>query len=1034
MNTRTNPVQQPHASTPPAQRRTFTAWLALGLFLLSVPLALAQDILMGLTSNGGPEGRGTAFSMTTAGANFSIVKGFADWGQSPQGDLVQGTDGNFYGMTQDGGTLGAGTIFRITPDGTITILRNFDNPTDGGYPRGGLIQGTDGNFYGMTNTGGPNNYGTIFKISPSGAYTVLKSMIPGTEGGNPQENLVQGKDGSFYGMNYSGGANGVGTIFRFNPSTNVYTVLFSFNTTTSGKNPYGSLVVGSDGILYGTTNGGGNYGLGTLFKFDPNTKVYAVMRHLQGADGGYLRGSLTFGNDGYLYGLGHQGGATGGGTIFRISTGGSFLVVRNLSGLDGTFPAGSLVKDSNGNFYGMMASGGTKSAGTIFRFNPATKAYTVLRSLDLTPDGGYPAGSLIRGTDGNFYGMTSSGGSSSRFGTLFKINANVSPAAFTVMARFNGSGSLGNAPNGSLVQANDGAFYGTNSAGGTYGYGTLFKICGGVTTVIKSFNRPTDGATPKGSLIQATDGNLYGLASDGGTNGYGTIFKFNPTTNVFAVIRHLAVADGTNPVGSLTQGTDGHLYGLGQRGGSKGAGTIFRINPATNVYSVLRHLDYAADGANPEGNLVQANDGKFYGMFPSNGRIFSIMADGTFAIVHTLSYYTQGGSPSGSLIKGSATDPYLYGMATYGGSGSVGTVFKINPATKAVSVLRHLTLTTDGGYPKGNLVRGADGTLYGMTQRGGANKVGTIFKIVGSTFSVVRHLKLASDGGNPMGSLILRKPTTLVANAQAVTTTEDVAKAITLTGAGGSPLTYNIVSGPKYGKLSGTGSARTYTPFANYSGSDSFTFVVTMGCVSSAPATVTITVSGVNDAPVLAAIGSKSIAKGQALTFTALATDPDAGQTKTFSLVSPPAGATIGATTGAFSWTPTATGTFSVTVKVTDNGSPVLSDTETITVTVTATLAARIGSADDFEEAVLTNARLFPNPVVGSLTVQFDGGAQQVQSTVITDATGKAHLTDAHRVQSDNELGIDVSGLKEGLYLLRLQTPQGAHTLRFIKK
>jgi uncharacterized repeat protein (TIGR03803 family) len=149
-------------------------------------------------------------------------------------------------------------------------------------------------------------------------------------------------------------------------------------------------VKGSDGILYGTTNGGGTYGLGTLFKFDPVTKAYAVLRHLQGADGGYCRGSLTFGNDGHLYGLGGQGGATGGGTIFRITTGGSFSVVRNVSGLDGTFPTGSLVKDANGNFYGMMSSGGAKSYGTIFRFNPATKAYTVLRSLDLTPDGGHP--------------------------------------------------------------------------------------------------------------------------------------------------------------------------------------------------------------------------------------------------------------------------------------------------------------------------------------------------------------------------------------------------------------------------------------------------------------------------------------------------------------------------------------------------------------------------------------------------------------------------------------------------------------------
>jgi uncharacterized repeat protein (TIGR03803 family) len=194
------------------------------------------------------------------------------------------------------------------------------------------------------------------------------------------------------------------------------------------------------------------------------------------------------------------------------------------------------------------------------------------------------------------------------------------------------------------------------------------------------------------------------------------------------VIHHLTLANGVNPVGSLVQGTDGQLYGMGLRGGSKGAGTIFKYNLSTKVLTVLRNLDYTLDGANPEGNLVQANDGKFYGMLTSNGRIFSITQDGVFAIVHTLSYNTQGGAPAGGLIKGPSTDPNLYGMATYGGSGGAGTVFRINPATKAVTVLRQFNLTTDGGYPKGNLVRGADGTLYGMTQKGGANKAGTILR------------------------------------------------------------------------------------------------------------------------------------------------------------------------------------------------------------------------------------------------------------------------------------------------------------------
>jgi uncharacterized repeat protein (TIGR03803 family) len=232
-------------------------------------------------------------------------------------------------------------------------------------------------------------------------------------------------------------------------------------------------------------------------------------------------------------------------------------------------------------------------------------------------------------------------------------------------------------------------------------------------------------------------------------------------------------------------------------------------------------------------------------------------------------------------------------MTTFGGSGSVGTVFRINPATKAVTVLRHLNLTTDGGYPTGNLVRGTDGTLYGMTQKGGANKVGTIFKIASGGFSVLRHLKLASDGGYPLGSLILRKPIPLVANAQAVTTTEDVAKAITLSGSGDLSLSYNIVSQPKNGKISGTGSARTYTP------TPISTAPTRSPSWSPRAASLRLPPRSpspfrVSTMPRAGADLQQERSQGKLLTFTASATDADAGQTKTFSLVSPPTGATIG--------------------------------------------------------------------------------------------------------------------------------------------
>ena len=1032
MHTRTDSTPQPHLIhlQPRARRRSFTGWLVLGLILLSLPLALAQDVLMGLTSNGGPEGRGTAFSIKANNTNFTTLKGFADWGQSPEGNLLEGPDGNFYGMTPAGGTHKAGTIFRMSPDGAIKVLHHFVNTTDGGSPKGGLTLGPDGAFYGLTNTGGPNNYGTIFRITTGGAFTMLKSMAPNTEGGNPNENLMfNSTDGCFYGTNYNGGLNGYGTIFKYHPGTKVYTTLYSFNTPT-GRNSEGSLVKAGDGNLYGTTVSGGTNGIGTIFKFNPSTKVYSVVRHLQAADGYYPKGSLTVGNDNHLYGVTYQGGTGYIGTVFRVTTAGGFSVIYHLkSGTDGGYPDCTLAKDPSGNLYGMTGYSGANGYGTLFKVTTGGQ-FTLLRAMNAPTDGGYAEGSLIRGTDGNLYGMATDGGIAGS-GTIFRIGT-TGGTTFKVLVNLHDN-AQGNFPKGTLVQGKDGAFYGTNSESGKYNYGTLFKICGGVTTVLRNF-QSSDGAYPLGSLMQATDGNLYGTTSAMGKNGYSTIFKDNPPTNAYAAIHHFSSStQGGNPKGGLVQGTDGWLYGTTSGGGAKGAGTIFKFNPSTKVYSVLRHLDYTADGAYPTGNLVRASDGNFYGMLPQGSRIYRLKPDGTFSIIKTMSFYTEGANPYGSLVQGN--DGYLYGMASMGGSNSVGTVFKIKMDGSGMTVLRHLGAGTDGSYPRGSLVKGTDGILYGMTPQGGAHKAGTLFKVASTStsFSVLRHFNLTTDGGAPEGSLIIARPNPLVANAQTVTTTEDVAKAITLTGSGDLSLSYNIVTQPRNGKISGTGSARTYTPNVNFNGSDSFTFVVTKGCIASAPATVTISVSGVNDAPVLAVITNKTVAKGKLLTFTATATDADAGQTRTFSLLTPPSGATIGATTGAFSWTPAATGTYTLTVKVTDNGVPVLSSQKSFTVTVTST-TARVASADGFEEATLVNARLFPNPVAGSLTVQLEGAASLVQGTVITDATGKTHLTDAHRVQSENELGIDVSGLEEGLYLLRLQTPQGSHTLRFLKK
>jgi uncharacterized repeat protein (TIGR03803 family) len=202
-------------------------------------------------------------------------------GINPIAGLVQGTDGNFYGTVTTGGANGCGTVFKITTSGTLTTLHSFDS-TDGYYPYGGLVQGTDGNFYGTTAFGGTNYTcylgepcGTIFKITPSGTLTTLHNF-DGTDGARPYAGLLLGSDGDFYGTTYYGGigsANGAGTIFKITPSGTL-TTLFKFSfVTKDGAYPNGGLIQGTDGNFYGTTSAGGTVGVGTVFEITPNGKL-----------------------------------------------------------------------------------------------------------------------------------------------------------------------------------------------------------------------------------------------------------------------------------------------------------------------------------------------------------------------------------------------------------------------------------------------------------------------------------------------------------------------------------------------------------------------------------------------------------------------------------------------------------------------------------------------------------------------------------------------------------------------------------------
>ena len=263
---------------------------------------------------GGREGFGTVFMITPAGKFTRLHRFDGSDGSEPSGPLVQGTDGNFYGTTGAGGANGNGAVFVITPAGSFTLLHSFDT-SDGSQPGGGLVLGIDGNFYGATVGGGADDAGTVFQLTPAGGLTTLHSFSY-TDGSEPF-GLVQGSDGNFYGTTYQGGADedaanpsGSGTIYKLTPSGE-FTLLHSFDGT-NGLSSTTSLVQGSDGSFYGTA-------YQTIFQIRP-AGAYTVLDHLDDNGGGAVNG-LVQGSDGSFYGTELGTTETGDGTIFKLTVG-----------------------------------------------------------------------------------------------------------------------------------------------------------------------------------------------------------------------------------------------------------------------------------------------------------------------------------------------------------------------------------------------------------------------------------------------------------------------------------------------------------------------------------------------------------------------------------------------------------------------------------------------------------------------------------------------------------------------------------------
>lgn len=389
-----------------------------------------------------------AQTLTTL-VNFDYANGW-----EPMGTLIQGTDGNFYGTTYFGGANGEGTVFKVAPGGELTTLYSFcaqTGCTDGKQPEAGLVQATNGNFYGTTSQGGANNYGTVFEITAEGTLTTLHSFN-GADGANPGAALIQASNGNFYGTTSNGGninacptGPGCGTVFEITADGNL-TTLHNFEGT-DGQLVDAELVQAANGNFYGTTARGGvvsdicitGPGCGTVFEITPSGKL-TTLYSFQGTDGWSVGGGLVQATNGNFYGTTGVGGASGAGTVFEITSGGELTTLHSFDLTDGSMPAAAMVQATDGNLYGTTTGGGPDQVpgtfstglvdGTVFKITPEGEL-TTLHNFGGT-DGAGPWGGLVQATDGNLYGTTIDGGNGPNCGpggcgTVFSLSVGLDP-------------------------------------------------------------------------------------------------------------------------------------------------------------------------------------------------------------------------------------------------------------------------------------------------------------------------------------------------------------------------------------------------------------------------------------------------------------------------------------------------------------------------------------------------------------------------------------------------------------------------------
>jgi uncharacterized repeat protein (TIGR03803 family) len=409
---------------------------------------------------------GSIFALNGDGTGFAVLHTFLGWtagdGDSPLCALAKDGDGALFGTTSEGGTNNLGTVFRLNADGSsYAIVHSFNNG-DAKCPLVPPIEGSDGALYGTSSSGGADNLGSIYRLNRDGTgYSVLHSF-DASNGGDATGALVEGSNGALYGS--------AGSVFRLNKDGSDYRVLYGLGVSAL-------LADRGDAVLYGFGNNNG-----AVLKLNEDGSSYSVLYQFgTNAAAGHDPSSLILGTDGVFYGTSAAGGATnadfpdGMGTVFRLNKDGSSYAVLHKFVRQAGYNSGSalLVEGSDGALYGATPWSVEADWGSVFKLRKDGSGYSVLHrfsGVDV-PAGAGPVG-LVEGSDGALYGTTAGDCYSLIYSTLFRLSKDGTD--YSVLYTF-GNGCRGSTRAG-LLKGSNGAFYGTTCTGGDISFGSVFRL------------------------------------------------------------------------------------------------------------------------------------------------------------------------------------------------------------------------------------------------------------------------------------------------------------------------------------------------------------------------------------------------------------------------------------------------------------------------------------------------------------------------------------------------------------------------------